>query len=171
MDIEELLYSRLEYCLMKQKRKKYRSAFYNYKVKQYSFLISMFKMAAKEAFIHHCDDGYKILLDETEEDLMIIDMRRQDILYTREYERDELIMPLDFWPEETKEYEIAKYKLAEFDANLQRQEEELNQKEAKANAAIKAIKWLQDLTAFYIASQYDIYFAKKWDKYCECGEI
>lgn len=42
MDIKELLNTRLDYCLMKQKSKKYRSAFYNFKVKQYSFLLDIY---------------------------------------------------------------------------------------------------------------------------------
>lgn len=171
MDIKELLYSRLDYCLMKQKSKKYRSAFYNYKAKQYNFLISIFESASREALWHHCDNGYKILLDEAEEDLMIVATRRQDILYAREYEAERFLSPLDFWPEGCAEYELAKYKLAKFNADLQRQEEELNQKEAKANATIKAIKWLQDLTAFYFASQYDIVIAKRWDWYCSFGKL
>lgn len=173
MNIEELLNSRLEYCLMKQKCKKYRSAFYNSKVKQYEYLIALYNRIYKMIRFQHCN-GYEKIIQEAEDNLQIVSMTRDELSSTWLMDRMELEESVVDCPEEykdSKKYRLAQARLRDFDIRLNNRKEKTDKLEKRAITTIKATKWLLNLEAFYSASYYDIVIAKRWDWYCSFGKL
>lgn len=86
MDIKELLNTRLDYCLMKQKSKKYRSAFYNFKVKQYMFLLEIYNkgnfednLQTAKMSVDYLEEMYEDKLNNYQYELEVLGKKEEDI--------------------------------------------------------------------------------------------
>lgn len=95
MLVRELLELRLEYCLIKQKAKKFRSPFYNFKVKQYDYLINVYKegcfedrLQTAEMLEAYLPELYEDALNNSQYEIEVLGKSPEDIeeLYKLESE-------------------------------------------------------------------------------------
>lgn len=129
MNIEELLHTRLDYCLMKQKSKKYRSSFYNSKVKQYSFLLDVYKKG-----------DYEENLETAEMKVAFLPEMYENAFYNHQYEFEVLgKKPEDIEELESIEHDIQKNKALVKAYNFLLQLEDFY--EASQYDLLTAMKW------------------------------